>query len=421
MSAYEMMLSESQERMLMVLRPEKIDLAQRIFKKWELDCTVIGTITDTQRLVITHRGVVEVDLPLSCLADTAPEYNRPWVATPVRPVFFSENETLSHDTVASMTNALLNHPNIQSKAWIWEQYDSTVMGDTLATPGGDAGIVRIHGTQKALAATTDCTPRYCYADPVLGGTLAVVQAYRNLSAVGAQPLAITNNLNFGNPQKPDIMGQLVGCVQGMGQACRALDFPVISGNVSLYNETDGRAILPTPVIGGVGVLTDYRLRIASFVQDAGLSLVLLGTQGAGWLGCTLWQQVCTTDTTVYAPPPVNLAAEKHLSQAIKTLAQNNLIRACHDVGEGGLLIALTEMLGNHPALGMDLTIPTTAGILFGEDMGRYIVATHDETALHQALGDVPHIILGDVTQGPAWTLNGTALFPDGPQRKPLTF
>jgi phosphoribosylformylglycinamidine synthase len=217
------------------------------------------------------------------------------------------------------------------------------------------------------------------------------------------------------------MGQLVGCVQGMGQACRALDFPVISGNVSLYNETDGRAILPTPVIGGVGVLTDYRLRIASFVQDAGLSLVLLGTQGAGWLGCTLWQQVCTTDTTVYAPPPVDLAAEKHLSQAIKTLAQNNLIRACHDVGEGGLLIALTEMLGNHPALGMDLTIPTTAGILFGEDMGRYIVATHDETALHQALGNVPHIILGDVTQGPAWTLNGTALFPDGPQRKPLTF
>ena len=421
MSAYEMMLSESQERMLMVLRPEKIDLAQRIFKKWELDCTVIGTITDTQRLVITHRGVVEVDVPLSCLADTAPEYNRPWVAAPVRPVFFSENETLSHDTVASMTNALLNHPNIQSKAWIWEQYDSTVMGDTLATPGGDAGIVRIHGTQKALAATTDCTPRYCYADPVLGGTLAVVQAYRNLSAVGAQPLAITNNLNFGNPQKPDIMGQLVGCVQGMGQACRALDFPVISGNVSLYNETDGRAILPTPVIGGVGVLTDYRLRIASFVQDAGLSLVLLGTQGAGWLGCTLWQQVCTTDTTVYAPPPVDLAAEKHLSQAIKTLAQNSLIRACHDVGEGGLLIALTEMLGNHPALGMDLTIPTTAGILFGEDMGRYIVATHDETALHQALGNVPHIILGDVTQGPAWTLNGTALFPDGPQRKPLTF
>ncbi len=420
MSAYEMMLSESQERMLMVLRPEKIDLAQRIFKKWELDCTVIGTITDTQRLVITHRGVVEVDVPLSCLADTAPEYNRPWVATPVRPVFPAEEDTLSTETVASMLSALLEHPNIQSKAWIWEQYDSTVMGDTLATPGGDAGMVRIHGTQKALAATTDCTPRYCYADPVLGGTLAVVQAYRNLSAVGAEPLAITNNLNFGNPQKPDIMGQLVGCVQGMGQACRALDFPVISGNVSLYNETDGRAILPTPVIGGVGILRNYRHRLSSLIKDAGLSLILLGSRGQGWLGCSLWQQVCTTDTTVYAPPLVDLAVEKQLSRTLRILAQNTLIHACHDVGEGGLLIALTEMLAS-PALGIDLTIPMTAGSLFGEDMGRYIVATRDSAALQRALGDIPHTPLGHVTEGPQWTLNGKVFLPQGPKRPPLTF
>lgn len=420
MSAYEMMLSESQERMLMVLRPEKIDLAQQIFKKWELDCTVIGTLTDTKRLVISHKGKIEVDVPLSCLADTAPEYNRPWVPSPTRPVFSGGEETLSHDTVLSMTNALLGHPNIQTKEWIWEQYDSTVMGDTLATPGGDAGIVRVHGTKKALAATTDCTPRYCYADPVLGGVLAVTQAYRNLSAVGAQPLAITNNLNFGNPEKPEIMGQLAGCVQGMGQACRALAFPVISGNVSLYNETDGRAILPTPVIGGVGILRDYTRHLSSFVKEAGFSLVLLGSQGPGWLGCSLWQQVCTTDTTVYAPPPVDLVLEKHLSETIRTLAQNGLVSACHDVGEGGLLIALIEMLG-HSGLGLTLTFPLTAGALFGEDMGRYILATHDLAGLKKTLGGIPHTVLGNTIPGPAWVVNEKTLFAGGVKRPALVF
>ena len=418
MTAMEMMLSESQERMLMILRPEKIDLAQSIFKKWELDCTVIGEITDSKRLIITHQNNIVVDLPISCLADTAPEYKRPFIETPKRPLFPYDEKVLDANEIIVMAEKILSHPNVMTKEWIWQQYDSTVMNDTLATPSGDAGVVRVHGTKKAIAATTDCTPRYCYADPKLGGTIAVLQAYRNLSAVGALPLAITNNLNFGNPEKPEIMGQLAGAVMGMTDACLALDFPVISGNVSLYNETDGKAILPTPVIGGVGLFNDYTNYIPSILPQSvpdTTHIILLGAHGK-WLGCTLWQQVCTDDDTIYAPPPVDLGLEKRLSQTIRSLASKKLLSACHDIGEGGLLTTLIEIIGR-TGNGFDITInaPTTSS-LFGEDLGRYIITTTNQAACITEIGDIPHTILGKITKNSNFILNDITLFKGSPLR-----
>jgi phosphoribosylformylglycinamidine synthase len=251
MTAYEMMLSESQERMLMVLQPGKEDLARKIFEKWDLDFAVVGHLTESGRMVIKHHGQIVGDLPIDPLAEASPEYDRPWVPTPTRPVIDPRSLAAPEDPCAVLRR-LLASPDLCAKRWIWEQYDHMVMADTVARPGGDAAVVRIHGTDRALAATVDCTPRYCLADPKAGGAQAVAEAWRNLTAVGARPLAVTDNLNFGNPERPEIMGQLVGAIEGMGAACRALDFPVVSGNVSLYNETNGQAILPTPVIGGVG-------------------------------------------------------------------------------------------------------------------------------------------------------------------------
>jgi phosphoribosylformylglycinamidine synthase len=253
MTAYEMMLSESQERMLMVLQPGKEDLARGIFEKWDLDFAVVGHLTETGRMVIMHNGEIVGDLPIDPLAEASPEYDRPWVPTPARPVIDPRSLAAPEDPCAVLKQ-LLASPNLCGKRWIWEQYDHMVMADTVVRPGGDAAVVRIHGSGRALAATVDCTPRYCLADPKAGGAQAVAEAWRNLTAVGARPLAVTDNLNFGNPERPEIMGQLVGAIEGMGAACRALDFPVVSGNVSLYNETNGQAILPTPVIGGVGLL-----------------------------------------------------------------------------------------------------------------------------------------------------------------------
>src|SRR5437763_1052469 len=259
MTPYEMMLSESQERMLMVLKPGREAEAEAIFRKWELDFAVIGKVTDTGRLVLTWNGETAADIPLAPLADDAPCYERPWVATP-KPAPLADVPE-STDIAADLLK-LMACPDLASRRWIWEQYDQMVGADTVQRPGGDAAVVRVHGTEKALAITTDVTPRYCYADPYEGGKQAVAEAYRNLCAVGAKPLAITNCLNFGNPQRPEIMGQLVGCIEGIAEACRELDFPVVSGNVSLYNETKGDdgsslAILPTPAIGGVGLLDDW--------------------------------------------------------------------------------------------------------------------------------------------------------------------
>ncbi|MEQ9173340.1 MAG: phosphoribosylformylglycinamidine synthase subunit PurL, partial [Alphaproteobacteria bacterium] len=304
MSAYEIMLSESQERMLMVLRPDREDEARRIFEKWELDFSVIGQTTETGRLILSRHGEIAADIPVPPLVDAAPEYDRPWEPSPGRAVLQAGD--LSSDLGwGDSLERLLGSPDLCSRRWIWEQYDHMVMADTVVRPGGDAAVVRVHGSDRALAMTTDCTPRYVLADPETGGRQAVVEAWRNLCAVGARPLAVTNNLNFGNPERPVIMGQLVLAVRGMGEACRALDFPVVSGNVSLYHETDGRPILPTPVIGGVGLLDDVEKRCGLALPATDDHLIVLG-ETHGWLGASLWlREILGREDG--APPPVDLA------------------------------------------------------------------------------------------------------------------
>jgi phosphoribosylformylglycinamidine synthase len=257
MTAYEMMLSESQERMLMILKPGREEEAQAIFKKWGLDFAVIGHTTDTGRMIVKHKGAVEADLPVATLANSAPRYERPWVPT-IPPKIILPEWVPAPNSVLGALKTMMGGPHLASRRWIWEQYDHMVMGDTVQRPGGDAAVVRVHGTSKGIAATCDVTPRYVLADPVMGTKQAVVETWRNLIAVGADPLAITDNMNFGNPERPEVMGQFVGAVQGMKEACEALKYPVVSGNVSLYNETAGRAIPPTPIVGCVGLVADVR-------------------------------------------------------------------------------------------------------------------------------------------------------------------
>src|SRR3954447_3908927 len=288
MTPYEMMLSEIQERMLMVLKPGREAEAEAIFRKWELDFAVIGEVTETGRMELVWNGETVADIPLDPLADEAPLYERPYTI-PKAPQPLTDIPE-STDIAADLLK-LMGSPALASRRWVWEQYDQSVGADTVQRPGGDAAVVRVHGSKKALAITTDCTPRYCYADPVEGGKQAVAEAYRNLCAVGAKPLAITNCLNFGNPQRPEIMGQFVGCVEGMAEACRALDFPVVSGNVSLYNESKamggGSAILPTPAIGGVGLLDDWQKSATIAFKQTGDVIVVIGTR-RGDLGQSLW-------------------------------------------------------------------------------------------------------------------------------------
>ncbi|WP_333832154.1 phosphoribosylformylglycinamidine synthase subunit PurL [Rubrimonas sp.] len=375
MTAYEMMLSESQERMLMVLRPEKEAQARAIFEKWDLDFAIVGETIPEDRFLIRHKGEVRADLPLKALSGEAPEYDRPWVESPAPKPLGPLPEIAPGEALLR----LMGTPNFGSRAWVWEQYDAQVLADTLAVPGGDAGVVRVHGTRKALAFTSDVTPRYCLADPVEGGKQAVAEAFRNLCAVGATPLAATDNLNFGNPEKPAIMGQLVGCIRGIGEACRALDFPIVSGNVSLYNETDGAAIPPTPTIGGVGLMADYAtmLRIAPRPGDA---LVLLG-ESLGHLGqSALLAELF--DRPEGPPPPVDLGAEKRTGALVRALATDGLATAAHDLSDGGLAVAAAEMAlaaGRGFALEADALLPPLAWF-FGEDQARYLVACAPDDA-----------------------------------------
>ena len=378
MTAYEMMLSESQERMLMVLQPGKEGFAEAIFRKWELDFAVIGHVTDTGRMVLEHHGQVVCDIPLAPLADDAPLYDRPHVPTPKRAALTDAPE--SADPVADLL-ALMGSPDIASRRWIWEQYDAQVGGDTVALSGGDAAVVRVHGHDKALAMTTDCTPRYCFADPVEGGKQAVAEAWRNLTAVGATPLAITNCLNFANPQRPEIMGQIVGCLDGMGQACRALDFPIVSGNVSLYNESKatggGSAILPTPAIGGVGLMPDWQQAVTIGFKRTGDIVLAVGERG-GHLGQSLWLRELHGREDG-PPPPVDLTAERRTGDFIRAGIRKNWITACHDVSDGGVAVTLAEM-----ALAGDIGVMVNeeqpfgvAGSFFGEDQGLYLVTVCD--------------------------------------------
>jgi len=377
MTPYEMMLSESQERMLMVLKPGREGEAEAIFRKWELDFAVIGEVTDTGRMELVWNGQTVADIPLGPLADEAPCYERPY-AIPKAPEPLADIPE-SADIAADLLK-LMASPNLASRRWIWEQYDQSVGGDTVQRPGGDAAVVRVHGSKKALAITTDCTPRYCYADPVEGGKQAVAEAYRNLCAVGAKPLAITNCLNFGNPQRPEIMGQFVGCIEGMAEACRALDFPVVSGNVSLYNETkneDGSslAILPTPAIGGVGLLEDWEKSGTIGFKAEGESLLLLG-HSTGHVGQSLWLEICHGRRDG-SPPAVNLAVERRVGELVRQLLAAGFVTAVHDISDGGALVAVAEM-ALAGSLGARLTLPTAANpaaVMFGEDQGRLLVTT----------------------------------------------
>ncbi|MEL7492209.1 MAG: phosphoribosylformylglycinamidine synthase subunit PurL [Pseudomonadota bacterium] len=469
MTAYEMMLSESQERMLMVLRPDREADAKAIFDKWGLDFAVIGHTTETGFLTIKHQGEVCAQLPVKPLADAAPEYDRP--TSPVeKPAPLDDPHVTVREAMVTLTGAgktqaemesiaaafvddriatlegadgagwsamdgeakiyvrmapdatpeitsleeaarnlketgviidahvethdeevdvadrpgadsqltalslLMESPDLCSRRWIWERYDHTVMGDTVIAPGGDAALVRVHDTNRALAVSTDVTPRYVKADPHEGGKQAVAETYRNICATGAAPLAITNCLNFGNPERPEIMAQFVGAVEGIAEACEALNYPVISGNVSLYNETNGQAIPPTPAIGGVGVLEDVGKTVRMGGAVAGDELIAIGVT-RGHLGQSLYLRELF-GREEGPPPPVDLEVERKNGELIRKLINEGLITACHDVSDGGILVAAAEM-ALASGEGLELTTPVKqrrAAFWFGEDQGRYLIA-----------------------------------------------
>ena len=347
--------------------------------KWDLEFAVIGKLTDTGNMVLKWNGEVVGDLPIDPLALASPEYDRPWVKTE-RPAELKASDVESNVGRIDALKTLIAHPNMASKRWIWEQYDHMVMGDTVGRPGGDSAIVRVHETNKGIAVTSDCTPRYCYLDPHEGGKQIVAETYRNITAVGAKPMAVTDNLNFGNPERPEIMGQIVGCIEGIGEACRALDYPIVSGNVSLYNETNGTGILPTPTLGAVGLIADVDKAASVAFKAEGQAIVVLG-ETKGWLGASRYLEVlCGREEG--APPPVDLAQE---------LATGNFVRAeilsgidtCHDISDGGLAVALAEM-AMAGSMGCTIDIPANVEAayawLFGEDQGRYIVTVDADKA-----------------------------------------
>ena len=406
MTAYEIMLSESQERMLMILRPGSEAEARRIFEKWELDFAVIGRVTDTGRLVLRKQGETAADIPVGPLVTEAPLYRRPW--RPADPEPEIALAALSDRDPLDCLKRLIASPALASKRWIWEQYDHLVMGNTVKRPGGDAAVVRVAPSGKALALATDCTPRYCRADPARGGAQAVAESWRNLTAVGAEPLALTDNMNFGNPERPEIMGQFVGAIEGMREACLALDYPVVSGNVSLYNETSGRAILPTPVVGGVGLIAGATYAVDLALKQEDDALILIG-ETTGHLGCSLYLREIE-GSEAGPPPPVDLAAERRNGDFVRSEIRAGRVAACHDLSDGGLLAALAEMA---MAGGCGIRLePFPANLprhayLFGEDQARYLVETgHPDTVLEAACAaGVPACVIG-VVGGVSLTLPG---------------
>ncbi len=388
MSAYEMMLSESQERMLAVLKPGREHEGHAIFEKWGLDAAVIGYTTDTGRLVLKHHGETVCDVPLAPLFDDAPLYDRPWVQPTLHPRLDPGQIPAPTDWNAAVLK-VVGCPDMASKRWLWEQYDRHVMADTLedSATGCDAGIVRIHGTGKAIAVTSDVTPRYVQNDPYEGGKQAVAEAWRNLTAAGSLPIAITDNLNFGSPEKPETMGQIVRATDGMAEACRALDFPVVSGNVSLYNETNGVAIPPTPTVGAVGLLVDYDLRMGFGNVAEGDTLVLIG-DSHGELGASIYlREILGREDG--APPPVDLAAERKHGDFVRGLIPTGLVAGLHDLSDGGLLIAAADIA---LASKVGITLSASSSLhahpyLFGEDQARYLIATPDPDAVLAAAKD----------------------------------
>jgi len=401
MTAYEMMLSESQERMLMVLKPEKEAEAKAVFEKWDLDFAIVGETIAEDRFLIMHNNEVKADLPLSKLSSSAPEYDRPWVPTPAAEAL-SDEDVPTIDPIDGL-KALISSPNYAGKQWVYEQYDTTVMGDTARRPGAGSGIVRVHGTGKQLAFTSDVTPRYVKANPIEGGKQAVAEAYRNLSAVGALPLATTDNLNFGNPEKPEIMGQFVGAIKGIGEAVAALDMPIVSGNVSLYNETDGQGILPTPTIGAVGLIAEGEEAITGEARDGHIALLIGETTGHLGQSALLAEVFNREDGDA---PTVDLEAEKRNGEFIR--ANRELIKACTDLGDGGLALAAFE-LAEEAGVGVQIDAGDTP-TLFGEDQARYLVACNFDQAeaLMMAAGQagIPVTTVGRFT-GEAVKLGGS--------------
>ena len=374
MTAYDMMLSESQERMLAVLKPGREGEAERIFKKWQLDFAVIGRTTDSGRLIVKHKGAVVADMPVHALSEEAPVYNRPFERR--RPASGSPPYDRARPVMDSLVR-LMASPDIASRRWVWEQYDNTVMADTVQRPGGDAAVVRVHNTDKALAITTDVTPRYCKAYPFEGAKQAVAEAWRNLTAVGATPLAVTDNLNFGNPEKPEIMGEIASAVDGIAEACRALDFPVVSGNCSLYNETNGEAILPTPAIGAVGLLKNVN-RMATIAFKRENDAILLIGDTKGHLGQSIYLREIEGKEEG-AAPPVDLSAERKNGDFVRSLIEAGKVDTVHDLSDGGLIVALAEM-ALPTRIGAKIALPATGdaiAFLYGEDQARYLVAAAD--------------------------------------------
>jgi phosphoribosylformylglycinamidine synthase len=365
MTAYEMMLSESQERMLMVLDPSKEKQAEAIFHKWGLDFAIVGKTTDTLRFVIKHHGEVMADLPIKQMGDEAPEYDRPWVEPKKQPLL--TDVPAPNDLKAAILR-IVGSPDMSSRRWVWEQYDSLIGSNTAQIPGGDAGVVRIRG-KKAIAVSTDVTPRYVEADPFEGGKQAVAECWRNLTAVGADPIAITDNLNFGNPERPEIMGQFVRAIQGLSEACNALAFPIVSGNVSLYNETNGQGILPTPAIGGIGLIPDLDHMATIPFKAAGEAILLVGGHGSH-LGQSIYlREVLGREEG--APPPVDLEVEKRNGDFVRSLIKSGQVTAVHDISDGGLGLSVIEM-ALASGFGAHL-VSLTHDQLFGEDQGRYVI------------------------------------------------
>ena len=384
MTAYEIMLSESQERMLMILKPGKEAVAKAIFDKWDLDAEVIGITTTTGRLVLKQHGAVVCYIPVAPLGEDAPNYDRPWTE-PAKRAPFDITKYPEPDNYGAVLLKLMSTPDMASKRWVWEQYDRHVMGDTLdsSQSGGDAAIVRVHGTNKALAICSDCNPHYVAADPYEGGKQVVAEAYRNLSAVGALPIAITDNLNFGNPEKPATMGYIVKSIEGMAEACRVLDFPVVSGNVSLYNETDGKAIPPTPVVGGVGLIEDLSKTATLKGAQDGDALILIG-EAPGHLGASLYARVWLglKGDDLGPPPPVDLETEKKNGSFIRSLINAGLVNAVHDVSDGGIACAAAEMalasgIGVRFIGNREPEDKRDEACLFGEASALYLVAVNE--------------------------------------------
>jgi len=355
---------------------------------------------------LSKNGEIAADIPVEPLVTAAPVYQRSWRRR--RPEPEIDPASLPDRNPFECLQRLLASPTLASKRWIWEQYDHLVMGNTVKRPGGDAAVVRLSTGGKALALATDCTPRYCRADPMRGGAQAVAESWRNLTAVGAEPLALTDNMNFGNPERPEIMGELVGAIEGMREACLALEYPVVSGNVSLYNETNGSAILPTPVIGGVGLLANVRNAVDLALKRDGDALILIGETG-GHLGCSLYLREIE-GSEAGPPPPVDLTAERRNGDFVRAMIRAGHVAACHDLSDGGLLVAVAEMAmtgGRGVAIdALPLGLPRNA-FFFAEDQARYIIETADpDTVLKAARAvGVPAHTIGAVG-GVALTLPG---------------